>query len=83
MIPQGLAYDMLFGSNSRDAHKVLDEIYKGFERPFCKDCKYYKWFNDYTFTCGHKTNYISGGVPKDFGCNLFITNDSTTTKENK
>jgi len=31
IIPRSLAFDMLFGSNSGEAHCVIDEIYEKFE----------------------------------------------------
>jgi len=39
-IPRGLAFDMLFGQNKGDAHKVLDDIYDGFEER-CDECQHY------------------------------------------
>ena len=47
VIPRSLAFDMLFGSNSGEGHKVIDEIYDGliyeFESRTCNNCKH--WCN--------------------------------------
>ena len=50
IIPRSLAFDMLFGSNSGEAHSTIDKIYDSiideYESRRCDDCEHWCTIDD-------------------------------------
>jgi len=64
MIPRGLAFDILFGTNKLDAWGAIDKIYDSLGR--CKDCINYR--ND---ELGKYCWWAVEDVPEDGYCHNF------------